>query len=267
MKEKKTLTLGQMKQRKRKLQNLLRRVVQLAFFIFAPSLFSEAFAGAKNSFQAVGKGQVLELSKFSVTFLLLAGLTILIGRFFCGFACAFGTFGDFLYEIASWLQKKFKKRLPKIPEKHVIWLQKVKYINLIVLLCACFLGGGSWINNNSPWSVFSRIRALQFLGLSTIGIVVLVCIAVGMVLEERFFCQFFCPLGALFSLLPILPIGTKKRDAQNCIKGCNACRKQCPVHIKPEGISERSNECIQCGRCRLICPKGNIRQLPKWTRN
>ena len=46
------------------------------------------------------------------------------------------------------------------------------------------------------------------------GIVLLVLILVGMFFEERFFCRFLCPMGAVFSLLPILPFFTLHRKRE-----------------------------------------------------
>lgn len=225
-----------------------------------PSLFSEAFSGIKGIFLAVCQGDALAWNEFLKTFIILAGITILFGRYFCGYACAFGSFGDFIYGIASFLQKKTKKKFPKIPEKAAVWLGKLKYINLLVILGAMVLGYSQQISANSPWEAFSRLRAgnLQWSTYSIVGLVYLGLILVGMFFEERFFCQFLCPLGAVFSLLPILPTGTLKRNSAQCISGCSACKRQCPVHHRPEGISAQSNECIQCGRCSLVCPKGNI---------
>lgn len=260
MKEKEPMTAAKKKQQKRKKQNLVRRVIQLLFFVFAPSLFSEAFAGVKGMFILVEQGEVIKLNDFLKCFFILAVLTILIGRYFCGYACAFGTLGDFIYGIKQFFQKKCKTKLPRIPENVCIHLQKLKYINLLFILGVCLLGKSSIMDGNSPWEVFSRMQVLDFnvTGCGLIGRISLLFIFVGMFFEERFFCQFLCPLGAIFSFLPILPIATLKRKEENCIKGCSACKKQCPVHHRPEGISMHSNECIQCGRCRLLCPKGNI---------
>ena len=44
------------------------------------------------------------------------------------------------------------------------------------------------------------------------GLLLLLLILAGMVFCERFFCRFLCPMGAVFNLLPILPLFAAKRQ-------------------------------------------------------
>ena len=84
-------------------------------------------------------------------------------------------------------------------------------------------------------------------------------ILVGMALCERFFCRFLCPMGAVFSLLPMLPIFSVRRKQEQCAKGCSACTRCCPADLTlPEAGSWSVNgECFQCQKCVDICPKKN----------
>ena len=77
---------------------LMRAGIQLAFFIAAPSLFSTAFAGIKSIFLAIGSGQAVEWNSFLTVTAVLLIFTCFFGRHFCGYACAFGSFGDAVYE-------------------------------------------------------------------------------------------------------------------------------------------------------------------------
>ena len=83
----------------------------------------------------------------------------------------------------------------------------------------------------------------------------------GMALVERFFCQFLCPLGAIFSLLPVLPISQFNRDRTHCAKRCNRCQDRCPVRIHPDRNDLKAGECIACGRCADGCPMANVTLL------
>ena len=197
-----------MKKRQRKVR-LIRAVIQLIFFIVAPALFSTAFAGVKSIFQAIAAGQPVTWNSFlDVTGALLL-LTVLFGRHFCGYACAFGSLGDAMYELTVFIRQKVfhKKGRHGYPEKVVRYLQKVKYLLLAFLLLSILAGWYSNLQGMSPWDVFSMLTAQKLPNASyKIGIILLVLILIGMCTQERFFCQFLCPMGAVFAMMPILPL-------------------------------------------------------------
>lgn len=236
-----------------------RIIVQILFFIFAPALFSQAFGGIKEIFVSIGSGNVIQISVFVTKLLILCMVTILCGRIFCGWACAFGAVGDWIYQIVQFILKKLKIKPFKIPLKIVPYLQKLKYIILILLLILCFEQQNAIITKYSPWTPFSLWTAgnFQVAGLG-VAIVLLVLSIIGMGIHERFFCQFLCPMGAVFSLLPEIPFLALKRKKDECIPNCQACRMQCPVKIKLDENPTANGECIRCGRCTTICPKKNI---------
>ena len=72
----------------------IRAFIQLLYFLFLPSAFTAAFAGVKYIFTQIGAGNPVEITAFVTVLLVLCGYTIVFGRFFCGFACAFGSLGD-----------------------------------------------------------------------------------------------------------------------------------------------------------------------------
>ena len=141
----------------------------------------------------------------------------------------------------------------------MLWGQKVKYLLLAGLVALYVTRQEKLLTGTSPWEVFSRLTALRLPpeGFG-VGIGLLVLILLGMAVQPRFFCQFLCPMGAVFALLPVLPFARLHRQSDGCIPGCNACKQQCPVCLKLEECSLHSGECIACEACVGTCPKQNI---------
>lgn len=245
----------------KKLHKWLRALIQVIFFLCIPSAFTAAFNGVKYIFTQIGNSDVIEVTAFVSALIVLCIFTIIFGRFFCGFACAFGSLGDAVHALYIKICKKLKKKPIKIPAARVGKLMYLKYIILAGIVILCYCNWYEKMKGTSPWDVFSMIQAGNFrLGGYVLGIIFLLMILVGMALEERYFCKFFCPMGAVFSLLPTLPFFTLRRDRENCLKGCKACTNTCPVCIGlPEEKSlEVCGDCFQCQKCIDICPKGNV---------
>lgn len=239
----------------------LRAAVQLVFFVTMPGAFVAGFNGAKQIFLKIGTGGVLTADSFVLSLLGLCGFTLLFGRFFCGYVCAFGSLGDFVYGLSALAQKKLlHRRQPfRLPETAVKYGQWVKYLVLAVILALCAGNVYGRFSGADPWEVFSRLTALRLPSADWgVGIALFVLILIGMALQPRFFCQFLCPMGAIFSLLPVLPFAQLHRDGGHCIPGCSACARRCPVCLKLDEQSLRSGECIACEACVDTCPKSNI---------
>lgn len=256
------------RKRRAKANTVVRLLIQLIFFVSMPGAFMAGFSGVKDIFRHVSDGSALELNGFVMAMLGLCGFTIIFGRFFCGYACSFGALGDWIYAVSSFIRKRILhiKKIKKPHENIIAAGQKIKYIILAVVITACALGYYDRFNvyNWNPWSVFSFFTALNFtLNGYVAGGIILLLIIVGMALKERFFCQFLCPMGAVFALMPQFPFSQLSRDEQSCSPKCNACRNKCPVNIKLETDGFRNGECISCEKCADICPKSNITRIDR----
>jgi hypothetical protein len=67
------------------------------------------------------------------------GLTLLLGRFFCGWVCPFGT----LHHLTGWLAFKGKKRKDRIRANRPHPAQNLKYYILLAMLAAASGGLGA----------------------------------------------------------------------------------------------------------------------------
>ena len=246
---------------RKKIHTWLRALIQLLYFIFIPSVYTAAFAGVKYIFTQIGAGEKVVMTSFVTVLLVICLYTMVFGRFFCGFACAFGSLGDAVRALYVFICKKLKKKPITMKAAVVKKLQVVKYFVLAIIAVTCFTGVYSKAKGFSPWDVFSMLHARNFkLGGYTLGVVLLVLIVICLCFQERFFCRVLCPMGAVFSVLPVLPFSTLRRDRSECIKGCRACTMKCPsdIELAPDTAPELSGDCFQCQKCIDTCPKGNI---------
>jgi polyferredoxin len=243
-----------------------RLVIQAVFFILLPALFSAAFNGVKYLANQIGQQEAFTWNPFLAVLVVLLASTILFGRFFCGYACSFGSLGDWLFYCSAFIQKKIFKRVLTLPEKIVKGLQYLKYVILIGIVAACLTGTYSDIGPADPWELFAAFRAGNFsLGGQIYMSITFGLIVIGMLFVERFFCQFLCPMGAVFALMPLFPLTIFNRKKEDCIKGCHLCVKTCPADISLGEVHSKYGECFQCGKCSAKCPRGNIRLgFRKW---
>lgn len=248
-------------EQKRKLHRWLRGIIQLISFLFLSSGFTAAFGGVKYIAGQLGNGEKIQMTAFVAALCGLCAFTIIFGRFFCGFACAFGSLGDAVHGVYRGVCKKCRKKTIRLNKELCAGLSLLKYIVLAGIVVLCFLGTYSELRGFSPWDVFSMIHGMNLRLTGYIpGLILLALILVGMCVQERFFCRFLCPMGAVFSMLPALPAFSLGRKREQCAPRCSACRIQCPSDIElPEnGSCDTAGECFQCQKCVDRCPKSQI---------
>ncbi len=189
----------------------------------------------------------------------------LLGRFVCGWLCPFGLVQDLLHKIPLFRKRK------QLPFHHI--LKYGKYVMLVGLVfvgsvflfggfvkvpafCKYFCPSGTLFGAVPLLSVNEQLQS-QIGGLFHWKMVVLFGIIILSVKVYRPFCQYLCPLGAVygwFNRFSLVQVHWVKED---CIS-CMACQKACPVHLKPEQVSV-STECIKCGKCVEACPTGCLK--------
>jgi polyferredoxin len=251
---------------RRRTNIVLRLAIQVVFFVFFASLFSAGFAGARYVAGQIYLHNPITLNLFVLNMLILFASVVLFGRFFCGYLCAFGSLGDWLYLCSSKLLKLAGKKPPRLPARLLHVLQYLKYLILAAILVACLTNTYQLVSGYDPWSVFAALIAGNPLSIQAhegwqIACVAFGLIVAGMLLVERFFCQFLCPMGALFGLLPMSPTFLLSRDKERCVRGCNICTRVCPAALSLGEEHGVANECFQCDKCQGVCPKDNIKSF------
>ena len=249
---------AQKRLRAARLHRVLRLGIQVMFFVLAPGLFAAAFNGVKYLFTQIGALQAFEPTSFVFVLVALLAFTLVFGRFFCGYACAFGALGDWMYVVVHGVLSKTPLRGARIPEPAMKVLSLVKYAVAAAIGVACVIGVWADVSGYSPWVAFAGFTSGSLDGVRKGAFVLLGLCLVGMMLSERFFCRVLCPMGAVFALMPVLGFSSFTRTRSHCARTCGKCREACPVGLWPDADTLSHGECLACGRCVDACPLSNV---------
>lgn len=241
-------------------------------YVCVPGLNCYSCPGAVASCPIGALQALLNQQGFQVPFAVLGFFFLfgsLLGRFVCGWLCPFGLLQDLLHKIPVF---KKKKRLPG----HRV-LKYGKYVVLVFLvgIGSLFLFGGyarvpAFCKFLCPSGTFFGALPLlgandalrgQAGGLFFWKLGILLFLVVLSVKVYRPFCQYLCPLGAIYGWFNRFSLVQIHWEKERCTS-CSACEKACPVALSVREIS-RSPECIRCGKCVSACPQNCLHFSPK----
>ena len=245
---------------KNKKINWIKVVIQILSFALIPGLFEGEFAAVGNIVSCIYKGNISwESVKYSVWMLLATvPATVLVGRFFCGFFCSFGAVQDLLWLGSHRLRALFpgKRNLKKADRI----FRFAKYAVLFYFIIFIW-SGVTAVKTAGPWQVFGQYVSFgHWPGLKPllpVGGVLLLLIFIGSLFVQRFFCRYFCPMGAIYSLISQTSFLKIDKPREECGK-CHLCTSKCTMGMdltKKDRIA--GGECISCQKCVSWCPKGN----------
>lgn len=212
-----------------------------------------------GAMQAVAGGAKHKISFYVLGTLMLFGAVL--GRLVCGFVCPFGLVQDLLHKLPL-----PKLTVPDMIDKYLRWVKYGILLLFVMLLPALAV---NQFGQGDPWfckyicpagtlqgGIFHVLRNTQLRslvgGLFGWKLLVLIAVLLGSILISRFFCRYFCPLGAFYAIFNRFSLYQMRVDAHKCT-ACGRCSGVCPMQLQvPKQIS--CGECIRCGSCKAVCP-------------
>ncbi len=180
--------------------------------------------------------------------LIPVGLTLLVGRYFCGWICPTG----FLSEVIWSLRRGLIARGIRLPE----WRIGSRWRFLLLALGGAYaaLSGISIFPWLYPPAVLGR-EVFAAIAWSQAGIGLVFMLGLGLselLVAPRLWCQSLCPGGALYALLSKFRLLRIHREAQACI-ACARCVQACAFAQDPLR-DQVGMDCTACGACVQACP-------------
>ncbi len=223
-----------------------------------------AFGGIETLLPYLFDGRILKstnLLNFSVLIATL-GVALVAGRAFCGWLCGLGALQDF---IAAWTRKLLgeKRHILGKPSKTILPLRVppaidrplryVKYLVLAAILVA------SLYMAYPPLRDFCPVRAVFSLKMTTLLWITLAVFLAGSILVERFWCKYFCPLGATLAIFnKISPVRLVSSSTCN---QCGRCDIECSMAIEDVPLNLNDAECVRCMECLNTCARDGALEL------
>ncbi|ALB44355.1 4Fe-4S binding protein [Clostridium beijerinckii] len=239
-----------------KKSQIIRHIIQLIAFILLPGLYSMTFSEVKTVYQMIINGNVnfLEALPSLIEFIAIMLLIIVLGRWFCGWICAFGAYNDLIYFIS----KKIFKIKFRVDEKVDSILKYFKYLVLLFIIAISWTIGSSILESTSPWDVFGQITDVSIIFSNLlVGLIFLILITIGSAFIERFFCRYLCPLCAIFSIISKIGIVKINKPKADCGK-CRACTMNCSMGLPLYKVNcVKGGDCINCLKCTEVCYRNN----------
>jgi len=217
-------------------------------------------------------------------------LTLILGRFYCGWVCPLGSMID-----AAGAFKK-RKFIPSEKQNRSLKLPKFIFLGLVAVSAAAGFQT-AWILD--PMVIMGRFVSLNLIPTVTLGIDrlfifllrrtdmyvplydsyrwlrssilgvkvayfansgiifgVIALIMIAALFLSRAWCRAVCPLGALYALAARYSL--VKRNVSECVQ-CGSCVKHCRTGaIKDNAVEYSGGECVMCMDCVYDCPVNGI---------
>jgi polyferredoxin len=240
----------------------------------------------------------LWLSLVVVSLLLV---TLVFGRFFCGWICPFG----FYMDLVSMFRQAFKVRYLNLPDWLNRGFHKLRYVIFVGLVVSplfllnytvlptfssvIFLSGpfnplrillGPLVPVVAPWKTlynsnlnFPYVDQIVYYSSANFALICVVAFVAFAVVSSfvvrRFWCR-FCPTGVSLGVANRVsgfkwaPLVHLEKDKEKCTK-CGICKRVCTVQVtdvyEQKGGRIDTSMCMLCLRCVEMCPHEDCLKL------
>ena len=214
--------------------------------------WSGTFFGLQLSDPLAAACQIAAGMTFYLPFLLTALipviLTLLFGRFYCGWICP----ATFIYELNTNLSAWLRRAGLKTGNRR--FDRRVKYLVLAAGLILSAVTGSVLVAGIYPPAIVGReiYYAIAIGGFGAGSVFFIGTLMFDLLVARRGFCRYLCPGGALYSLLGHFRLFRIQRIVENC-NDCAKCNAVCEFGLDPlrDGFGQ---ECNNCTACIAICP-------------
>jgi len=217
-------------------------------------------------------------------------LTLLLGRFFCGWVCPMGALIDLFHPLFRSRTKKTDTLYPQLSYTILFFVLAGAFFGLplagyldpfSILVRGLSLSVHPALNQGAtsfftftyqeapgfvnavtePVYAFLKKTILPFdqkvYSLSLLSAFILFAVFLAELIQRRFFCRNICPLGALLGLNARLGF-LKGHGGSNDCKKCRTCRSVCRMGAINEDRHIAMEDCTLCMDCLEKCPRDMI---------
>jgi len=210
-------------------------------------------------------------------FLVVLGMTLLLGRVYCAMLCPLGVLMDF----SAWLGRRTGARRRLSYRRGRTWLR----VAVVAAAVVAVAGGSAWAAGLlEPFSLFGRIVSgtlrplagwannaaalagwtmpvevspvpwtVLGLALGMLGLVVVLALIRG-----RLWCNTLCPVGAVLGAVSKFSIYRLQIDGSECT-ACSMCERVCPAQcIDFRNHRIEHSRCVMCLDCVRSCRRSGI---------
>ena len=280
----------------------IRRIVSIALLVLTGAIFLDiagvipaALTSSIFSFQLV-PAFVRSVSTFglwTLGFLFVTLLTLVVGRVYCSTLCPLGTLQDIvIFLMLRWKKKRHRRRWYAFTPPQYLF----HYLVVAVVSVHAVLGGFFLLNLVEPFSNVGRllteivrpaltaimngaalilesfhsyaIARIAFHG-TDFGVVFGTVLFFGMIIylsatRGRLFCNLLCPAGAFLGVLSRFSLFKLEIERESC-NGCSLCEKVCKSRcIETSSRTVDFPACVGCFNCAEVCPSKGVRYHFAW---